>query len=434
MDTDNVHPDATPPTDWRKVAHKVLKPLASLQLTVVLFALSMVLVFFGTVAMMSAGLWTVVDQYFRSAIVWIPFDLIRKFGTVFFDLPKDGSPWPFAFPFPGGWTIGAAMLANLVAAHLVRFKLTWKRSGVILLHAGVILLMIGELVTGLYAVESTMSLKIGEKSNFLDVTREFEIAIVDPSDKDHDTTTVVPMRFFQKPGTVQHESLPFDLEVVAYWPNTSSEEFLTRPEGEFVFGIPQGRWYRFAEKAEGAGVDTESRSDAPSVIVRALDKQTGKDLGKHFLSLWFYPNFERNKRFLAFAERTVTVGGKTYWLMLRHKRVFRDYTIELQKFEHGKYPGTEIARDFASTVIVRDQAGGDGREVRIWMNNPLRLGDDSLYQHQFFPGDTGTVLQVVENRGRLIPYISCILVTLGMLVHFGFRLSGFLNKPKAVAA
>ncbi|MBL8866778.1 MAG: hypothetical protein JNK93_14565, partial [Planctomycetia bacterium] len=172
METDQALLEATPPTDWRKVAHKVLKPLASLQLTVVLFALSMVLVFFGTVAMMSAGLWTVVDQYFRSAIVWIPFDLIRKFGTVFFDLPKDGSPWPFAFPFPGGWTIGAAMLANLVAAHLVRFKLTWKRSGVILLHAGVILLMIGELVTGLYAVESTMSLKIGEKSNFLDVTRE----------------------------------------------------------------------------------------------------------------------------------------------------------------------------------------------------------------------------------------------------------------------
>ena len=421
------------PFDWQKALKVYLKPVASLQLTVVLFALSMVLVFFGTVAMMSAGLWTVVDQYFRSGIVWIPFDLIRKFGTVFFDLPKDGSAWPFAFPFPGGWTIGAAMLVNLTAAHLVRFRLTWKRSGMIILHAGVILLMIGELVTGLYAVESTMSLKIGEKSDFLDVTREFEISIVDPSDKDTDTTTTVPQRLFLKPGVVQHPSLPFDLEVVAYWPNTSSEEFLTKPEGEFVFGIPQGRWYRFSEKAEGAGVDTDSRSDAPSVIVKAIDKETGKDLGKHFLSLWFYPNFDRNKRLFAFAERTVKVGDKTYWLMLRHKRVFRDYTLELLKFEHGKYPGTEIARDFASTVVLRDKAGG-GREVRIWMNNPLRHRDDSLYQHQFFPGDSGTVLQVVENRGRLLPYISCIMVTLGMLIHFGLRLSTFLNKPKGATA
>lgn len=422
------------PFDWQKVLKTYLKPVASLQLTVVLFALSMVLVFFGTVAMTKAGLWTVVDQYFRSGLVWIEFDLIRRFGIVFFDLPKDGSPWPYAFPFPGGWTLGAAMLVNLTAAHLVRFRLTWKRSGMIVLHAGVILLMLGELVTGLYAVESTMSLKIGEKSDFLDVTREFEISIVDPSDKDTDTTTVVPQRFFQKPGVVQNAALPFDLEVVAYWPNTSSEEFLTKPEGEFVFGIPQGRWYRFKEKEEGLGVDSDSRSDAPSVIVRAKDKETGKDLGQHFLSLWFYPNFDRNKRLFAFAERTVTVGGKTYWLMLRHKRVFRDYTIELLKFEHGVYPGTTIPKDFASTVILREKDGGYEREARIWMNNPLRHGDDSLYQHQFFPGDSGTVLQVVENRGRLIPYISCILVTLGMLIHFGVRLSAFLNKPKAVPA
>ncbi len=432
MDIDS--PPPSPPVDWRKTLRTYLKPVASLQLTVVLFAMSMVLVFFGTVAMMSAGLWTVVDQYFRSAIVWIPFDLIRKFGTVFFDLPKDGTPWPYAFPFPGGWSIGALMLINLFAAHLVRFRLTWKRSGIIILHAGMILLMVGELVTGLYAVESTMSLKIGEKSDFLDVTREFEIAIVDPSDKDTDTVTVVPMRFFQKPGIIQNPELPFDLEVVAYWPNTASEEFMTKPDGEFVFGIPQGRWYRFTEKPEGVGVDIDSRSDAPSVVVRAIDKETGKDLGKHFLSLWFYPNFERNKRFLAFAERTVTVDGKTYWLMLRHKRVFRDYTLELLNFEHGVYPGTSIPKDFASTVILREKDGGYEREARIWMNNPLRHGDDSLYQHQFFPGDTGTVLQVVENRGRLIPYISCIMVTLGMLIHFGFRLLGFLDKPKGPKA
>jgi hypothetical protein len=434
MDTDRSLPAETPPTDWRKLARQVLKPVASLQLTVVLFALSMVLVFFGTVAMTKAGLWTIVDQYFRSGIVWIEFDLFRQFGIVFFDLPKDGSPWPYAFPFPGGWTLGGAMLANLVAAHLVRFKLSWKRSGIILLHAGVILLMLGELVTGLYAVESTMSLKIGEKSNFLDVTREFEIAIIDPSDKATDTTTVVPMRFFQKPGMVQHEQLPFDLEVLAYWPNSTADQYRSRPEGEFVYATSDGSWFRFTEKPEGQGVDTESRSDTPCVIIRALDKQSGKELAKHFLSLWFYPNFDRNKRFYEFADRIVTVGGKTYYLMFRHKRVFRDYNLELLKFEHGVYPGTKIPKDFASTVLVRDQAGGEGREARIWMNNPLRIGDDSLYQHQFFPGDTGTVLQVVENRGRLIPYISCILVTLGMLVHFGFRLVSFLQKPKGVAA
>src|SRR5262245_46746524 len=65
--------------------HSILKPLASLRLTVVLFSLSLILVFFGTMAQIDKGIWTVVDQYFRSAFVWIPFQLGVKFYLVFFN-------------------------------------------------------------------------------------------------------------------------------------------------------------------------------------------------------------------------------------------------------------------------------------------------------------------------------------------------------------
>ena len=65
---------------------RVLRPLASLQLTVALFALSMVLVFFGTLAQIDKGFWTVVEQYFWSAYVWIPFQLLAEFGKKFFEL------------------------------------------------------------------------------------------------------------------------------------------------------------------------------------------------------------------------------------------------------------------------------------------------------------------------------------------------------------
>ena len=61
---------------------RVFKALASLQLTVGLFALSMVLVFFGTLAQIDKGIWTVVDQYFRSWYVWIPFQLVADFGKI----------------------------------------------------------------------------------------------------------------------------------------------------------------------------------------------------------------------------------------------------------------------------------------------------------------------------------------------------------------
>jgi ResB-like family len=402
-----------------------------LQLTVILFALSMVLVFFGTVAMMKQGLWTVVDEYFRSSVVWIPFDLMRKFGTVFFGFDKEGAEWGGRFPFPGGWLLGTLMLANLVAAHLVRFKITWKRAGIITIHAGVILLMVGELVTGMYAIESTMTLKKGEKSDFVDATHMFEIAIIDPSDAKTDTVTTVPHQLIKMPGKISHSELPFDLEITAYWRNTNREGYkaTSSQPGEYAFRLlSTGDWVNFREISEGAGVDSDVRSDVPSVIVKCLDKKTGAELATHFLSLWMYLNFESNRRTMKLADRTVTVDGKTYWIVLRNKRIFKDYSIELRDFEHGKYPGTDIPKDFASEVTARD-VDGDEREVRIWMNNPLRYHGDSLFQHAVLLGDSGTVLQVVDNPGRLMPYISCVMVTLGMMIHFGIRLLNFLNKP-----
>src|SRR6185312_7068986 len=72
-------------------ARKVLKALASLQLTVVLFAFSILLVFVGTLAQRDNGIWTVVDKYFWSWFVMVPFDLFHKFATVFLadKFPKD---------------------------------------------------------------------------------------------------------------------------------------------------------------------------------------------------------------------------------------------------------------------------------------------------------------------------------------------------------
>ena len=49
-------------------------------------------------------------------------------------------------------------------------------------------------------------------------------------------------------------------------------------------------------------------------------------------------------------------------------------------------------------------------------------------QQGFLPGDKGTILQVVRNPGWLMPYVSCTLVTLGMLLHFGLQLVTFLVR------
>src|SRR4051812_4016417 len=98
----------------------VLKPLASLKLTVALFALAIILVFTGTLAQARHDIWWVLHSYFRTPVAWIELNVFFP-PAWFADYPKlvnlGGS-----FPFPGGFTIGLLMAANLLAAHALRFK------------------------------------------------------------------------------------------------------------------------------------------------------------------------------------------------------------------------------------------------------------------------------------------------------------------------
>src|SRR5437762_3087815 len=151
-----VKPSPAPPLEprIRKTAGPVrqaFQVIASLRVTVVLFVIGVVLVFLGTLAQMDEGIWTVVGKYFRSMLVWVPWQLFVRFAQVFFGVSPDAKVGG-SFPFPGGWLIGSLLLVNLLAAHAVRFRLAWRRSGILILHAGMVIMMLGELITGLYQV------------------------------------------------------------------------------------------------------------------------------------------------------------------------------------------------------------------------------------------------------------------------------------------
>ena len=59
---------------------QILAPLASLRLTVTLLALSMLLIYAGTIAQIDAGVWQVQDKYFHSLVVRIPFNDLAQVG------------------------------------------------------------------------------------------------------------------------------------------------------------------------------------------------------------------------------------------------------------------------------------------------------------------------------------------------------------------
>src|SRR5262249_12861309 len=201
-------------------------------------------------------------------------------GQVFFGLPSttlvDGEPVRLvvrgAFPFPGGFVLGGLLMANLVAAHMVRFKVTWKRSGILLIHAGIGLLLVNELTTYLFAKEGNMTITEGDTVNFVEHIRRSELAIISPSaeDKNSDHVTVVPSSILQrsarKKETISNAELPFDIEVEKYFVNSRLRALKEGANDPDVKGAAEMN--EAVERAEVAGADATQSVELPSVMVR----------------------------------------------------------------------------------------------------------------------------------------------------------------------
>jgi hypothetical protein len=388
---------------------QILAPLASLRVTVVLFALAIVLVFCGTLAQIDQGIWTVVNSYFRALYVWIPLQLF---------FPRSVHV-PGAIPFPGGWLIGGALLTNLLAAHLVRFRLSWKRSGILVLHAGLVVMMVSEFITGHFGVEGDMTIPLNKSANFIEEREKPELAFLLPVDDKTDDVVVIPTWVLRKGGLIQNDQLPCDVQVDRYLPNSDyprdaasgEDNPANKGRGQNLVAVP---------RAEGNGVNPDVKYDIPSVYVTFKKKGSGESLGTYLMSMWFSLEDRPPQK--------VDVDGKTYGVDLRFKRTYKPYTIQLLKFTHDVYPGTDIPKDFRSKVRLLDPSRNEERQVEIYMNQPLRYHGETFYQASFLKGDVGTVLQVVRNPGWVLPYLACAMVALGMVVHFGLNLVSFLNR------
>lgn len=528
---------------------RILMPLASLKLTVVLFALAIFIVLAGTLAQTQLDIWEVVHQYFRTPIAWIDFQVF--FPKSFFpNLP----PIPGGTYFPGGWLIGFVMALNLLAAHAVRFtvqargtrlaaglaliavgsvvtylviiggssadglqgvpffewstlwllvkwgiaglavggavllgridpsrraerqvlagcsavlgllacwliyagdtvalgdssmRILWqliqgglaglvllagcvlafkKRGGVVLLHAGVGLMMASELLVGMSAVESQMHIREGETVNFVQDLRTFELAVVDKSATDHDDVVVIPKSILLgKQKRIQSTELPFDVEVIEFLQNSTPRRLQSGESSPATTGT--GLQWTVEKRSAGKGTDTDSKVDMSAAYVKFLKKGTDESLGTHLLGLFMS---------LQEVDEKVVVDGKTYDVALRLKRTYKPYEFTLKDVRADNYLGTATTKNYSSDLRLVDPSRNVDREVKIWMNNPLRYAGETFYQSTF-DASTGvemTGLQVVTNAGWMIPYVSCMIVATGLLAQFSVTLLRFLQRRMTVA-
>jgi cytochrome c biogenesis protein ResB len=106
--------------------------------------------------------------------------------------------------------------------------------------------------------------------------------------------------------------------------------------------------------------------------------------------------------------------------------------LYLHNFKHEKYVGSDTPKNYEAVIRLIDPERNEDRDgVRIFMNEPLWYRGETFYQSSFLPGDKGTILQVVKNPGYQLPYLSCTMISFGLLVHFGMSLVRFLVRREA---
>jgi hypothetical protein len=402
---------------------------SSLRLTVVCLFLGMILVFWGTLAQVDLGLFKAQNEFFRSFLIY--------WG------PK-GATWKIPI-FPGGYLVGGLLLINLVTAHFTRFKWTRKKIGIWMVHVGVILLLVGQLLTDVLSHESHMWLTEGQAKNYSDSSSHEELAVVDTTSPNYDDVVAFPGSMVVRKDELRNEKLPFTIRVKDYFANSDPRiraPMVDNSGPQTTQGI--GQRLTFLNAPPTVAMDSRN---IPAAVVEVLTAEGS--LGTWVVSNWLVE--EKLVQILQTGFRNqlgdttacdqlaaalvqpqqFSYRGHTYQLALRPERFYKPFSIELQKFSHDIYRGTDIPKNFSSRVRLQRTDTGEDREVLIYMNNPLRYAGETFYQSGFDDVDPRvTILQVVHNPGWLTPYFSCILVAAGLLVQFLTHLIGFITKRK----
>ena len=411
------------------IIKKSVQFFTSLKLTVTLLAFCIVLVFVGTIAQVDEGLYNAQARYFRQWFI--------------FGLDLFGKKIPFILP--GGYLLGILLLVNLIAAHVYRFQLAAKKIGIQLTHSGVILLLVGQLITDMMAHESQMRLTEGETKAYAEDARQCELVFING-----DIVTAVPQKLLVAGDTVKIDSLPFTFRVKNFWKN--SEPSFRAPMMQnapplTTNGVAVN--FDFHPVTETKTMDDKN---VPTAVIEIFG--TNGSLGDWIISNWatdetmvqsvgatygrMSPQMAGKIVGQLTSAQSISVGGKTFTFALRPARQYFPFSLTLLKATHTVYEGTDIPKDFRSRVRLQNSTTQENRETDIFMNAPLRYAGLTFYQLQMDAGEAtqragrtpNSVFQIVRNPGWLTPYLGCGMVAAGLVIQFMFHLVGFISKRK----
>jgi hypothetical protein len=358
------------------IIQRVLALLGSLRITVIGLTLLLILTVWGTFYQVDYGLYQAQEQFYQSWYFMV---------------------WGF-MPFPGAQLVMTVLFINLTSSMLLLALRRRLEMGLVVTHFGLMLMLVAGGVTFYFGKEGHLSLAEGEGSSVGMSYNQWELALIPVSPQGTRRVSALSVSALRPGRTISiPESGNLSLRVEAFHPNCVA-----------------GREPIPAAPVNGTGHTTLSQlsrgkqpeQDMPGVIFTLLED--GQEQGRYLV--WGGD-----------MGPTPLHGDPAGRVMaLRRERIPLPAMIHLVDFRRELHPGSGIAKSYSSQVVVETHEDAE-RKVLISMNKPLRLAGFTFYQSSFSSGPGGreiSTLAVVQNYGRLVPYIATGVTVVGMLLHF----------------
>jgi len=367
---------------------------SSYGLAVVLFILLFFVILFGTFYQIDNGLFSAQKKYFESVYV------LHRLG-------------PVVVPLPGGYTL-LALFAITIVAGMLRIRRSWDRAGLLLAHFGVLFMIGSSAITFHLSDRGHMRLYPKEESNEYSSYHDWNIEIGKPASGAE--LFLIPDTQFKDLGAGQSRvfesaELPFEVTVSSFTPNgvpVRGDVVMKGADAPVVDGF----------RVFALPPEKEAETNVPAVYVTVTEKATG---AKTEGILWG----------LDTEPLTVKSGDVFYTVGLDRKRFRAPFTVYLDDFKADFHPGTTMASAFEA-YITKKQNGAE-EKIKIYMNHPLRHHGLTFFQASYGPPNAGpgdtlyTVFEVVRNPADQGPLIACIIVGIGLIIHFTQKLLGYMR-------